>query len=105
MLFRSLSTKQLASQCSQHSSGWISLAGLSHTPGSEPFNVAKALAASGWLLESAKVVMEEEERAVPGPLAHSETNIHGKGHRAWRAAQVVEGSGEQCRGDWSPGAC
>ena len=48
--------------------------------------------------------MEEEERAVPGPLAHSETNIHGKGHRAWRAAQVVEGSGEQCRGDWSPGA-
>ena len=37
-------------------------------------------------------------------LAHGETNIHGKGHRAWRAAQVVEGSGEQCTGDWSPGA-
>lgn len=40
---------------------------------------------------------------MPGPLARGETSVHGKGHRAWRAAQVVEGSGEQCRGDWSPG--
>lgn len=59
-----LSTKQLASQCSQHSSGWISLAGLSHMPGSEPFSVARASAASGWLLESAKVVREEERECL-----------------------------------------
>ena len=72
-----LSTKQLASQCSQHSSGCISLAGLSHTPGSEPFNVAKALAASGWLLESAKVV--REERAVPGRLPTVKPTFMGRG--------------------------
>ena len=46
-------------------------------PGSESFDVARALAASIWLLEPAKVV-KEEERPAPGSPAQDEPDTQEK---------------------------